>query len=232
MRLRTFYCALLLVSLPLVGSAVVAQTDVDLPRFSEAIYVVGDIPFVELVEFGEPVTIRFGIGELDIESSSAQEVRADLDVRCRPKLSDALCEKYRQRLRLEPHRTEEGIEVRLVGLPKYKMRKLELDGSVRVPRWSPLTVKVGIGDVDIRSDSENLVVDMGIGDLTVRAPAAAVGSVKVGTRIGDASLSRASGYIAGKRRMLIGAKVNWAQGEGDAAISVGLKIGDAKVVLE
>ncbi len=210
-----------------------AQTGADLPRFSESIHVIGDLPFIEPVEYGQPVTIRFGIGELDIRTTSSNEIRADLEVRCRPKLSEALCEKYRNRLRLEPHRSDEGVEVRLVGLPKYKLRRLHLDGRIQVPRWSPLTVRVGIGDVDIRVDAKDLLVEMGIGDLHIIVPAASVGTVQMSTRIGDASVSRSSGpSIKTRRRLLLGARVNWTDGDGDATISVGLKIGDAKVVLE
>ncbi len=217
----------------LTATAVVGRSGTDLPRFSESIHVIGELPFIVPVEPGEAVTIRFGIGELDIESWSSNEIRADLKVRCRPKLSDALCEKYRSRLRLEPHQTDEGIEVRLVGLPKYKLRKLQLDGRVQVPRGSPLTVRVGVGEVNIRSDARNLQVDMGIGDLTVRVPAASVGTVQIATRIGDASVYMVNGpAIATHRRMLLGARVNWFDGTGEATISVGLKIGDAKVVLE
>ena len=50
------------------------------------------------------MSIRFGIGEIDIETSDRNEVYAELDVTCREKLSEALCEKYRRRLRLEPAR--------------------------------------------------------------------------------------------------------------------------------
>jgi hypothetical protein len=223
----------LLLSLLAISVPVGAQSEADLPRFSDTIQVIGDIPFIEPVDSGQPVSIRFGIGELEIESTSSNEIRADLRVECREKLSEALCEKYRNRLRLEPRETDEGVEVRLVGLPKYKMRKLRLDGRVQVPRWSPLTVKVGIGDVDIYSDAKDLLVEMGIGDLTVRVPSDSVGTVQVATRIGDATVSVSDGpSIHTKRRMLVGARVNWTDGEGDATISVGLKIGDAKVVLE
>lgn len=209
------------------------QTGADPPVFGEQIYVFGELPFIESVAPGEPVTIRFGIGELDIETIHSNELRADLEVQCKRELSEPLCEKYRSRLRLEPRRGKEGLEVRLVGLSKWKLRKLRLDGQVWVPRWSPLTVKVGIGDVDIRSDAEDLVVAMGIGDLTVRVPRESVGAVKMGVRIGDASVSRLGGdRIDGRRRMLLGARINWVDGEGDSSITVGLKIGDAKVVLE
>ena len=210
------------------------QTGVDLPSFGEQIYVIGEIPFIEPVDPSEPVTIRFGIGELelDIESTDSNEIRADLDVECRAELSESLCKKYRSRLRLEPRRGKDGLEVRLVGLSKWKLKKLRLDGQVWVPRWSPLTVRVGFGDVDIRTDAEDVVIAMGIGNLTVRAPQESVGTVRMATRIGDASMSRLGGdLIEGKRRML-GARVNWVAGAGSAHITVGLKIGAAEVVLE
>ncbi len=72
---------------------------------------------------------------------------------------------------------------------------------------------------------------MGIGDLTVRVPAAEVGSVRAATRIGDASLSGKS-FVSAQRRMLLGARLAWDEGPGAARISIGLRIGDAKVVLE
>ncbi len=211
------------------------QTDGALPDgliFGEEITVLGDAPFIHPIEMGRPVSIRFGIGEIDIEATDRSEVRADLDVRCRPKLSDSLCAKYRRRLRLEPIETDEGFEVRLVGLSKWKLRKLELDGRVEVPRWSPLAVRIGIGDVEIRSGAKDLSVTMGIGDLTIRAPESQVASVGVRTKIGDASVTVADDHMEGRRKALLGAKLYWFEGEGTARIEVGLKIGDAKVVLE
>ena len=202
------------------------------PQFGEQITVIGEAPFVYPVAMGQPVSIRFGIGEIDIEAGDLSEVRADLQVSCRETLAEALCEKYQRRLRLEPRETADGVEVRLVGLSKWKLRKLNLRGRVEVPRWSPLQVKMGIGEVDIRSDAEDLSVKMGIGDLTVHVPAANVASVQVGTRIGDASMRSDRQHFAGGRRMLIGSRLHWWEGEGSARIEVGLKIGDAKVVLE
>lgn len=209
------------------------QTGADPPTFGEQIFVYGELPFIESVDAGEPVTLRFGIGELDIETTDSHELRADLVVECRPNLSESLCEKYRTRLRLEPHRGKDGLEVRLVGLSKWKLRKLRLDGRVWVPRGSPLTVKVGIGDVEIRTDSEDVVIAMGIGDLTVRAPQESVAAVRIATRIGDASMSWVGGdRIEGTRRLLLGARLDWVAGAGSSDITVTLRIGDAKVVLE
>ena len=71
----------------------------------------------------------------------------------------------------------------------------------------------------------------GIGDLTIRLQRDRVGSVHAATRIGDASL-RGVTRVEGRRRMLIGARVDWVDGPGPVDIAVGLKIGNASVVLE
>ena len=42
----------------------------------------------------------------------------------------------------------------------------------------------------------------------------------------------AHGSIEGGRRMLIGSRLRWSEGKGEGQVSVALKIGDAKVVLE
>lgn len=216
----------------LAGNALAATdpSPTDLPEFSDSIQVIGDTPLVFPVELGEPITIRFGIGELDIVAADVSEVRAELEVGCK-NLSEELCAKYGERLRIDAERGEDGIDVVLRGLSKWKLRKLELEGRVTVPRGSPLSAQIGIGDVEIHGGEKDLHVRMGIGDLTIRVPEDTVGSVAMATRIGDASLS-GSEHRAGSRRKLLGAQVSWADGSGDARIEVGLRIGDAKVVLE
>ncbi|HVS12913.1 MAG TPA: hypothetical protein VMV46_03235 [Thermoanaerobaculia bacterium] len=205
--------------------------DRDLPVYSELIQVFGEAPFVAPVDLGEPVRIVFGIGELEIEAAEIGEVRAELVLDCREVPEDR-CHRYKRRLRIEPVRTADGLEVRMAGLSMRTLRRLQVTGSVRVPRGSPLEVKIGIGDVDIRSGEKDLSVRMGIGDLTVRVPEERVGSVSMRTRIGDAGIELGGRHRPGKRRMLIGAKVRWDEGSGDARIDVGLRIGDARVRLE
>ncbi|MDX1644795.1 MAG: hypothetical protein R3244_10605 [Thermoanaerobaculia bacterium] len=218
-----------LLALPLAGGAAERPT---LPEFGEEIYVLADEPFVVPIESGLPVRIRFGVGEIDISASPADEVRADLEVRCRRTLSEALCEKYRRRLRLEPRERGDRIEVRWVGLSRWKLRKLRLEGTVYVPVSSPLEVRIGVGDIDIHTAGQDLAVQMGIGDLSVFAPERSVGEVEIATRIGDASLSDGRSTREGGRRLLLGSRLRWSDGSGDGRVTVALKIGDAKVTLE
>ena len=230
MTKKLFACSLLvaLVAFPLAATD---PPDKRMPRHSEEIYVLGDAPFVHKVPPGQPVHIVFGVGDLDVTAEDVDEIRAYIELRCK-KLSDERCQDYRRRLRIEPRQTERGLEIRMVGLRKGTLRRMGVDGRVVVPRSSPLSMKVGIGDVDVDAGPEDVSVRMGIGDLTVRAPHSAVGSVKVGTRIGDASIRRTGDYMPGKRRMLIGAKLRWNDGPGSSRIELGLRIGDSKVILE
>jgi len=219
-----------LVALSVSVAAAASEPQEDLPRFSDSVQVIDDGPILFPVDFDRKVLVRFPVGELDIIAGDVAEVRTDLRVRCK-KLSEALCTKYRSKLRLEARDRDGQVEVRLVGLPRWKLRKLNLDGEVTFPRWAPLDVRMGIGDIDIYAGEKDLNVRMGIGDLTVRVPEAQVGTVRAATRIGDASIRGANRAI-GKRRMLIGASVDWSEGTGPMNIALGLRIGDASVVLE
>jgi hypothetical protein len=216
--------------LTVAGAATAAQPPRDLPRFAATVDVVERFEVLAPVDFGQPVRVRFPVGELAVTAADATSVRTTLAVGC-DRLSPALCEKYRGRLRLAAQERDGVVEVRLTGLPKWKLRKLRLAGRVVVPRWAPLEVRLGIGEADVWAGDEDLTVVMGIGNLTVHAPRDRVGSVRARTRIGDASLA---GHVrrAGARRMLIGAAVTWSEGTGPVDIDVGLRIGDASVVLD
>ena len=48
--------------------------DQALPRFGEEIFVFAEAPFVTPVGEGQPVAIRFGVGEMEIESTVTNEV--------------------------------------------------------------------------------------------------------------------------------------------------------------
>lgn len=200
------------------------------PRFEDEVWVIGAKPLLQPVAAGQSVRVRFPVGELEIVADDAPQLATELSIECR-RLSAALCAKYRKKLRLEGRLIDNVVEVRLVGLPKWKLRKLSLNGHVRVPRWAPLAVRVGVGEVTIYPGDDDLEVRMGIGDLTITVAEGAVRTVRIATRIGDASLGGKQ-PVAGHRRLLLGARLDWTAGTGAAQIDVGLKIGDAKVVLE
>lgn len=216
----------------LLGLGSTAADDVinQMPAYSEEIFVVGTKPIIEPVARGETVFLIFSVGELAIEASDTAELRAELVANCR-KLTPERCARARKTLQIEPRRTENGLEIRMVGVRKRLLRRMSIEGRVSLPSDSPLVARIGVGDVDIQAGIEDLSVSMGIGDLTVHVPESAVGSVSVRTGIGDASI-RANRKVESKRRKLVGARASLSAGEGTADVTVGLKIGDAKVILD
>jgi len=70
------------------------------------------------------------------------------------------------------------------------MRKLEVDGRIVVPRWAPLDVRMGIGELDIDISGEaDLQVGMRIGDLKVHVPKERVSTVELSVGIGDVGVA-------------------------------------------
>ena len=210
-------------------AALTPDTPADLPEFSEEIFVVGDGPLVVPVSPGDAVKVTFGVGELDIRAADAHEVRAEVELSCR-RVETKRCANYRKRLKVEPIVTETGLEIRMSGLRRQVLRRLEVTGRVRVPRDSPLAVKIGIGDADIEAGDADVAVRMGIGDLRISKPRDSARSVAVKTGIGDASVRIPGEGIHTRRMRLIGARANWS-GEGEGDVAARLRIGDAKVVL-
>ena len=201
----------------------------DLPEFSDEIFVVGEGPLVVPVSPGDEVRVDFGVGSLDIRASDAHEVRAEIEVSCR-RVKTERCQNYRKRIKVEPVETERGIEIRMTGLRRQILRRLEVTGRVRVPKDSPLAVKIGIGAARIEAGDADVAVRMGIGDLRITKPQETVRSVAVRTGIGDASVRASGEPTRTRRKRLIGAQASWS-GDGAAAVAARLRIGDARVVL-
>ena len=218
----------------LSSSAGLHASDSPQPTFHDAITVTEEAPLLIPVDFGQEVVVDFGIGELDLAITGADtgQVRTELVVRCK-ELAPERCDSYRQRLKLVATSTDEKVSVRLAGLSSRKMRKLDIDSRIVVPRWAPVEVRMGIGDLDIEtSGDEDLVVAMRIGELTIRAPKEKVSAVDLGVGIGDAWVQGENVDVEGKRRKLLGARAQWESGEGTTRIAAHLGIGDVGVVLE
>jgi hypothetical protein len=214
-----------------VAGLLAAAAGPDLPRFTHSVEVVDQVPSIRTVARGERVEVVFRFGELRLEAANVGTVRTDLIVGC-AELPELACRSYRERLRLVA-RSEEGVvRVELVGLSKWSLRRLDLEGRVVYPRWAPLTVRLGAGVADVVTGERGVEVSMGVGELTIRSPLQSVGSVALRTRIGDASLTGAPREARAVRPLLVGARVEWSEGPGPVAIRARLGIGDARVVLE
>ncbi|NHZ73137.1 MAG: hypothetical protein GWP16_01540 [Nitrospirae bacterium] len=184
------------------------------------------------MDFGQAVVVNFSVGELEISAADVGQVSTELTVRCR-KLSPERCDSYRQRLQLVAETTGDQVSIRLAGLSLRKMRQFEVDGRIVVPRWAPLEVHMGIGDLNIDVSGEaDLDVGMRIGDLQIHVPEQQVSSVNLSVGIGDAGIRGGSVDVQTVRHKLLGARARWDAGDGDAHITARLRVGDVGVALD
>ncbi|REJ86045.1 MAG: hypothetical protein DWQ36_14945 [Acidobacteria bacterium] len=206
--------------------------DQRLASYSEEIFVVGEGPAIAAVEPGEPVRLRFGAGELQVLAGDSPELRAEIEVRC-PPARRALCGEAKRKLRVEPRRTTDGLELRMAGMRRQLLSRLQVSGTVVVPRDSPLDVKIGAGDVDIEAGDRDLTVRMMAGDLRIEGSRDQVALANARARFGDAAV-HVDGRVHSRRKALVGARGQWSQedGKGAQSIQARLRFGDARIVLE
>ena len=213
-------CGVVLALLLAAGLAHATGPEVSPVPFSETILVTARPIHLVPIPPGKAFEIAFKVGELDIEARPVFEARLEIDATCR-EVSAAFCAQRLERLRLRTRELDDRVRVELVGMSRREMNKLGVEATIVVPERAPLIVKMGIGDLEIDAGPQSLEVGMSIGALAVRAPAESIGSLDTGER-----------HESGKRRMLLGARLRWDEGEGESRIAVKLGIGDAQVRLE
>jgi hypothetical protein len=88
------------------------------------------------------------------------------------------------------------------------------------------------GELDVAGGGQDLEVRLKYGDAEVTQPLAATRSVLADANFGDSQIFAPLGDTDPRRPWLVGSKVTWDDGEGDAVVTVKLSAGDATVRLE
>jgi hypothetical protein len=174
------------------------------------------------------VRLDFPVGELHVKATDGDEVRVELQVRCRRSGTEE-CQRKSRRLRLE-HTNDGGVlRIRVEGYPKFNSRGFSLEALVLVPRHLRMDVDMGVGELEVDGMAGDLDVELGVGDATILAPRGAVKTVNVDVGIGDASL-RTNGHRAHSRGWL-GREVRWSEGGGASRIELSVGVGEGDVSL-
>lgn len=175
------------------------------------------------------VGIVFKAGELEIVGGDGDELRFDLRLRCeRP---SARCERRLASAEIVSRATTQTLQVEVTGLSKRAARKLDLEGRVEVPRRAALTVDMGAGELAIRGLEADVTVDLKFGEASLELPEAAVGAAHLRARIGETALYGISGSPRIRRPLVVGGRVDWSGGEGEAVVQVRVRIGSVTVDL-
>ena len=186
------------------------------------------------VPLGDARTVRLDlpVGEIEVRGDGAGELRAELEVRCKPHHD---CGNRLEDVHLDTHRRGSELRFSVRGYPRLlRSDGMEVRGLVHVPASAALDIDMSVGELrlsglDLRNDVH---IDMGVGEVRVALPEDRLRRVKLGSGIGDASLRTRSEHLEASSSLLIGAKLDWQRGTGESTLDVDLGIGEVSVELD
>lgn len=182
------------------------------------------------LEAGQVVRIELPVAELRIEATERENVGIELTVRCRWHLSD--CEEALEDLEISSRSSSRRLTLELTGFRRWHSSLLDVEGTIQIPRSSPLEVKMGVADLEIRDVEQDLRVDIGVGELDLRLPEAKIAEVFVDVGIGKVRFLGGSEHQDDRRSFLIGSEVHWSEGAGEAELDIEVGVGEVRVRLE
>ena len=219
MRRPLLHSALaVLFCLPLVAAPLSAQETVDQPiRITQSL-AVGNAAWVSL---------ELAVGDLKVQASEGTDFEVDLEIECTPKSID--CNRLAKGLKIDSRRRGDRLAIKLKGPSRALSSTIRLRGTVLAPRNLPLSVDLGVGDLEVSGFTHDLRLEVGVGNIQARLPESAVRLVEVDTNVGEAVLSLPAGRIEGAG--FVGKAVKWTSGRGSSAIELDVNVGNIELVL-
>lgn len=216
---RPIRATALLLALALVGAASgLAQAPSEPRRLTQ------DLPLGD----ARWVTLDFPVGELRVEASAEPIVRIELQISCTADPKD--CDKLAGKLKIDSRRRGEKLAVEVKGPRENDSKGVKLKGVISAPRDLPLSVDMGVGDVEVRGFRHDLYVDLGVGNAQIALPEASVRSVDLESGVGDVALALVSGRIEGTG--FVGKGLRWTGGKGSSVVEIECGVGNVEVALE
>lgn len=176
------------------------------------------------LEPGDRLRLSVPSGELRVNGADTDTVRGTLTIRC--PADSRKCMAWAADAALVATRRDDQVRVALNKGPKLNVA---VKAEIEIPRGVALDVSHDYGDLVIHGMEDDVFVRMKAGALSVAMPDSAVANVRASARFGDSSLRVAGRNVEGSRSMLVGAKVQWAEGRGEHDVDVHVRYGDAQV---
>jgi hypothetical protein len=175
------------------------------------------------------VRIDVRYGEVVVERGEPGRVEAELRIRCRG--GSERCHENIGAIDLEGDSGSRGRTLRVVGLPRFSNHGTQIELHVFVPQDRDVELDVGAGEIHVQNLRGDLRVKLGAGEIEVRAPEEAVRSVEARAGVGEARMSCRGGTVS-ERRHLVGGRVDWDSGQGDADLDLHVGAGEVAVELD
>jgi len=179
---------------------------------------------------GQKLRIEIPVGDVEVETGDGGQVEAELTIRCRWKIAD--CRHAVEQLELVERSTARRLTIELSGLPRWQGTTLDIEGTILVPKTTPLEVEMGVAELDITGIKSDLRVDVGVGKVRVWIPEAQISRAFLDVGVGEVELLGAEGQTSGRRSFLVGSEVHWDDGPGEARVDIELGGGEITLWLE
>ena len=175
------------------------------------------------------VTVKAGVGDVQIEASATNEVVVQVEVKPRGGLffGDRRPRRDAEALQIEARTSGDELALSL-GPEHHGDTVWQERWTVRVPPAFATSIKLGVGDITVLDLGGDVRVEIGVGDVRVEGNYQSFGDVHAACGVGDASLRTPSGHERGEGFI---AHTLTAQGPGKATIRVHAGVGDVKIRL-
>lgn len=181
------------------------------------------------VESGQKVRLVLPVADLRLEVADGTQIKADLLVSCRWQQE---CGEVLSDVDLVSRSTSQRFVVELQGLSQWQSAKVEVEGTLVVPRSSDLELEIGVGDVKIHGVERNLRVDMGVGKVKIWQPPASVKAISLEVSVGEAAIIGSAEGVSDRRPFLVGSEVYWDTGPGESRVEVEVGVGEVSLWLD
>jgi len=181
------------------------------------------------IEPGQKVRLHLPVADLRVEVADGNQIKADLLVSCRWQQK---CAEVLSDVDLVSSSTSRRFVVELHGLSQWQSVKVEVEGTLVVPRTADLELEIGVGDVKIYGVERNLRVDMGVGKVKIWQPPATVKAISLEVNVGEAAILGSLDDVSDRRPFLVGSEVFWDKGPGDTRVEVEVGVGEVSLWLD
>ena len=178
---------------------------------------------------GQKVRLQLPVADLRLDVADGNQVQADLLVSCRwqQECADLLSE-----IELVSSSTAQRFVVELKGISQWQSARVEVEGTLIVPRSADLELEIGVGDIKVRGVEKDLRIDMGVGKVKIWQPAETAKDISLEVKVGEAAILGAAEGVSDRRSFLVGSEVFWDQGQGEARVEVDVGVGEVSLWLE
>ncbi|MEO1575178.1 MAG: hypothetical protein AAFU65_09490 [Pseudomonadota bacterium] len=213
-------------TLTVVAVAALASGCISRPPDSVKVPVPGPAPLHTEVPASGIIELALPNGEATVSAAAIDHVEVAVEVRCAT--SSSRCRERAARATLVGIHRDQRMRFAMKDAPGSGAA---MTFRIRVPYDRALDVRMKYGDLRIEDHADDLEVHMTAGAIELDLPEAAVGRVDLAASVGEAALSTESGHREGRRPLLVGSRVEWADGAGASSVHARVRFGDIQLKL-